>query len=520
MSSVIAVVAHGDVHFEVNLVKGSDGIFRHLFDTTQLPTYAIFPSISFRAQDVLGNESSVGYLVSLDNTPPILDLDPPAHFQLVKKSGECSWPFDPVGPDAIDDGSVVTQLFDIRARIEDMGNTPITGTADFIPISAVDSATVKVLILDDVTLPLVVDTSDPPDGICDDINPDLTPSVSPKTSKEPQLIDMVPMPAGSGAGDFTPLPDYACSGTDANPPKPLCDTTYSALKNQVMTYSIGYSANLPAIWTIAPIVNDGLQCAGRQFDASNNLRDGWACVAVEASDKMGNKQVSRPIRICVVGTKDSTACSAASMGGVDLDTITFPSSSKGKTLITTKAALTSAGAAMKAGDSVIFTQVSPPPFSVLNGTHVVSPVDTSGTSFEVTDLSPIPVSLYLDNLDGKALTYKGDVALLAVDGAELQVLTEATVSVVDPAFVGKVVLMMNGSAPAQDDRRWAIHDIQPTGFKLTGSILNLTGGAISQSSFPNCTGTIVKQPTGSVVDGAKPCKPWAAYPKYEALYLK
>jgi hypothetical protein len=100
------------------------GVYQQLFDTTKLPSYTIFPSISFRAQDILGNESSMGYLVSLDNTPPMMDLDPPAHFQLIKKDGTCSWPFDPVGPDAIDDGSVVTQLFDIRARIEDMGNTP------------------------------------------------------------------------------------------------------------------------------------------------------------------------------------------------------------------------------------------------------------------------------------------------------------------------------------------------------------------------------------------------------------
>jgi hypothetical protein len=72
-----------------------------------------------------------------------------------------------------------------------------------------------------------------------------------------------------------------------------------------MTYSLGYSVQLglPSIWTIPPIVNNWLQCAGRQFDASNNLHDGWACVAVVASDKLGNKQVSRPIRICVVATR-------------------------------------------------------------------------------------------------------------------------------------------------------------------------------------------------------------------------
>jgi hypothetical protein len=308
-ASVIAVVAHGDIHFEVNLVQGADGTYRNLFDTTQLPTHAIFPSISFRAQDVLGNESSVGELVSLDNTPPMLDLDPPANFQIIKKDGTCSWPFDPVGPDAVDDGAVVTQLFDIRARIEDRGNTPLTGTADFIPIAAVDPATVKVLILDDTSLPLVVDTTDPPDGVCDDINPDLVPSVSPQSSKDAQLIDMVPLPANSGSGDFSLQPGSPCSGS-APKPDPVCDTTYSPAKGQVMTYMLGYAASLtlPSIWAIAPVVSDQLRCAGTQFDASNNLKDGWACVAVEASDKLGNKQVSRPIRICIIGHPGSTAC--------------------------------------------------------------------------------------------------------------------------------------------------------------------------------------------------------------------
>jgi len=520
-NSVIAVVAHGDVHFEVNLVLGTDGVYRQIFDTTKLPSYAIFPSISFRAQDVLGNESSIGYLVSLDNTPPILDLDPPANFQLIRKDGTCSWPFDPVGPDAIDDGSVVTQLFDIRARIEDQGNTPLTGTADFVPIAAVDPDTVKVLILDDTSLPLVVDTSDPPDGICDDINPDLVPSVSPQSSKDAQLLNMVSMPANSGAGDFTPQPGVACSGQDGSPPASLCDTTYSPLKNQVMTYSLGYANNLPSIWTIAPIVNDGLRCAGNQFDASNNLKDGWACVAVEASDMMGNKQVSRPIRICVVAQTDSAACAAATVGGADIASITLPSSSTGTTVVTTNAAvLASGGTAIKAGDTLVFSKVSPAPFSVINGSHKVTPVGASGTQFGLTDLSATPLTLYLDNLDGKAPIYKGTVGLIAQNGAEIQVVTDLPATVVDPAFAGEVLLINGGNAPQASSVRWAVHDIQPTGFKLTGSTIKLTGAAIPAPNLPDCTGTVVKQTSGQAVDATKPCKPWASFPKYEALLLK
>jgi hypothetical protein len=81
-SSVKAVIAHGDKMFEVKLeppAAGSTGpvTYSALFDTARLPVNALFPSISFRASDLPGNQSSVGYLVSLDNTPPLADLDPP-----------------------------------------------------------------------------------------------------------------------------------------------------------------------------------------------------------------------------------------------------------------------------------------------------------------------------------------------------------------------------------------------------------------------------------------------------------
>ena len=522
-ASVIAVVAHGDIHFEVNLVQGVDGTYRNLFDTTQLPTYAIFPSISFRAQDVLGNESSVGYLVSLDNTPPILDLDPPANFRIIKKDGTCSWPFDPVGPDAIDDGAVVTQLFDIRARVEDMGNTPLTGLTDFIPIAAVDPATVKVLILDDTSLPLVVDTSDPPDGICDDINPDLVPSVSPQSSKDAQLIDMVPLPANSGAGDFTPEPGSVCSGNDPSPPPALCDTTYSPAKGQVMTYLLGYAVNyaLPSIWTIAPVVGDGLRCAGTQFDASNNLKDGWACVAVEASDKLGNKQVSRPIRICVVGQPGSTACAAATSGGADIVGVSLPSGANGTVVVTTKVAVLSGGnVAIKAGDNLLFSRVAPTPFSVIDGSHTVSPGDASGTRFNITNFALTPIVLYVDNLDGKAPVRMGNVGLIAQNGVEISVVTDTPGTALDPSFAGKIIVMSGTDAPKPLDTRWGVHDIQPTGFKVTGSPVVLTGTVIPPANLPDCTGTVVKNTSGSKVDGTKPCKPWASYPPSEALYLK
>ena len=211
-SSVVAVIAHGDEMFEVKLEPspaGSTnppGTYQALFDTARLPARAIFPSISFRASDNPGNESSVGYLLSLDNTPPLADLDPPENFFLYRTIGDvdfCSHPFDPLGNDAVDDLQNVRQVFDIRARIEDQGNSPVGG-ADFVPIAGIDDSRVHLLILDDPTKALVVDTNG--DGVCDSVNPQLTPTTTPMSSNDALLVNLIPVPP-SGARRLHPADD-------------------------------------------------------------------------------------------------------------------------------------------------------------------------------------------------------------------------------------------------------------------------------------------------------------------------
>jgi hypothetical protein len=391
-SSVVAVVGNGNQNFQITLAPpatGEGGVYSNLFDTTKLPSYALFPTISFRARDVLGNESTVSYELSLDNTPPTIDLDPP-YMRRVKVIGEqasCSWAFDPVGPDAVDDGSLVTQLFDVRVRAEDNGNTPLTGSADFIPIGGVDQGQVQLLILSNTSRPLVVDTSDPPDGICDAINPDLVPTTKPETDVDAQLISMVPMTPVQGA-DFSPEPGVACSTvTDGSPPDPgsFCWTTENDSKAQfaagsstahcyTMTEVLSYSANLPSIYTVGPIVADGVQCAGRQFDASNNLKDGWACLAATARDTLGNKQVSRPIRICVTATLSSSACS-------DFKTVTSVVLSDPIEIDTSVPLVGPGGAALQANDEVIVSAIVGG--SGINGRWKVTPLDASGMRFSL-----------------------------------------------------------------------------------------------------------------------------------------
>ncbi len=358
-SSVVAVVAHGGETFTVKLDPdpSTAGRYSHQFDTRLLDVHDLYPTVSFRASDLLGNESSIGYTVALDNTPPLADLDPSSHFRVRVKNASiwsCSWEFDPLGSDAVDDGEKTAQLFDVRARVEDRGNTPLSGGADIIPISLVDPARVELLVLDDTTQPLVVDSDG--DGVCDKINPLLVPTTTPMSSKDALLVNLVPI-ATTGHADLTADPSILndptlpCSpGTDAAHPDPLCYTTD-------LTMAIPYtSGSEPAIWTLAPVVPSGLQCVGNQFDAfANNVRDGWSCMAVRAADKLGNVQVSRVLRVCVDHDGVGNECPHQSIIGI--------------TNATPLAITTSAPHGLATGDDIVISRADA---IVANGRWIVT----------------------------------------------------------------------------------------------------------------------------------------------------
>jgi hypothetical protein len=74
----------------------------------------------------------------------------------------------------------------------------------------------------------------------------------------------------------------------------------------------GVGAGLSAsVWTIPKQEAGGANplCGGTQLDTlANFVSDGWACLAVFASDRLGNKQVSKPMRICVDKDVDGKEC--------------------------------------------------------------------------------------------------------------------------------------------------------------------------------------------------------------------
>ncbi|HSS38066.1 MAG TPA: hypothetical protein VLT58_04795, partial [Polyangia bacterium] len=313
-SSVVAVISNQETPiFELPLAAQGSGIYGVLFDTSNLTRCpeppssdlcVVFPNISFRAVDLVGNQSVVSYGFSVDNIAPVADLDPPMMRQrsLTPTGYQCSFAFDPLSVnqeigDMPNDGCMVPQVFDLRARIEDDGNR--ASELKVTPLSLVDPANTSVFIMPaSVNQPLVVDSDG--DGRCDQVNPLLTP-ISPTAPPTPGSgvlqVRLAAVPPG-GKGDFEPdvtLPLTApCGrGTAAGPPQRLCNSF------EQPTIAIGYSDSQPAIWSVEPI--DGtFHCFGNQLDAyANKIPEGWACIAVQTRDKAGNQSVSVPMRVYI-----------------------------------------------------------------------------------------------------------------------------------------------------------------------------------------------------------------------------
>jgi hypothetical protein len=300
-----------------------------LFDTKNLTACKlntdpciVRPTISFRAADLLGNETTVSYEIAIDNIPPISDLVPPPIYVWKYDMGmRCSHSFDPldhdtVAGDAPDDLCVVPQMFDLRARIEDDGNH--AAGLKQVPISKVDPENTAAYILDTTVLdgvpqPLVVDTDG--DGFCDAVNPKLQPTTSPLQGPRQVLkVRLAPVPP-AGAADFaTPDPTLpltldggglCLAGRDTDPPVDLCRP------GPQPSIAISYAGGLPAIWSAEPIAPKEPQyCFGSQLDTkANNIiavksvkpnlapSAGWKCVAVVSCDLNGNCGTSQPIRV-------------------------------------------------------------------------------------------------------------------------------------------------------------------------------------------------------------------------------
>lgn len=305
-SSVTAVIGNNDVQYTLPLrAAANSDVYEGSFDTTVLPSTFVWPALQVFATDLLGNESSVAFQLALDNQPPLASLDPPENMRMAKKNSskqlECSLEFDPVGWNSANDGTQVAQVFWLRARVEDRGNGAYG--AMWSPLALVNQSAVELYILDDTSQALVVDRNG--DGICNDINPNLLPTVTlsgdPRETLKLNMVALKP----AGTADYrpdmiTPTPPPPCQawGVATDPPDFLCPVVEDDL-NVLIWYTFDKAE--PAIYGLPPFnASSPLYCSGIQFDArANNIAEGWACIAVKAIDNVGNVGVSAPLRVCI-----------------------------------------------------------------------------------------------------------------------------------------------------------------------------------------------------------------------------
>lgn len=305
-SSVFAVIGNNDIQYSIPLQADlNSNVYQGAFDTTVLPSTFVWPALQVFATDLLGNESSVAFQLALDNQPPLASLDPPETMRMAKKNSarelECSLAFDPVGWNSANDGEQVAQVFWLRARVEDRGNAAYG--AQWSPLALVNQSMVELYILDDTSQALIVDRNG--DGICNDINPDLLPTITlsgdPRETLKLNMVALKP----AGTADYrpdmlTPTPPSPCAawGVATEPPDFLCPVVEDDL-HVLIWYT--YNKDEPSIYGLPPFnASSPLYCSGIQFDArANNISEGWACIAVKAVDTVGNIGVSAPLRVCI-----------------------------------------------------------------------------------------------------------------------------------------------------------------------------------------------------------------------------
>ena len=283
VASVTATI--GGASHPITLAPGQVGHLVGQFDTAVLAG-VVSPNILVTVVDQVGASGQRGFPITLDNSSPIASMDPPKVRMYNATDMTCSDSFDPLGGDAPNDRETVAQLSEFRARVEDRPNTGTLNkdTTVFIPLAGV--ASVKLNVLHSTGAPLVVDSN--ADHTCDRINPNVAPVVITLAQTSPGGA------AFFGPTTFAGSNSLLCKlGTATMAPAPLCDGEQQA----TIAISTPFK-HLPSIFGIPQVDSDN--CLGYVFDAlADNVPDGWACVAVETTDAVGNRNVSAPIRVCI-----------------------------------------------------------------------------------------------------------------------------------------------------------------------------------------------------------------------------
>lgn len=294
-------------HFDLTAGKGWSApvgdTYSYLLDTTTVPGSKIQLHVEVTASDRVANPSDTKNVAAadywLDTTIPTLDLNP-RFVQDRTLSGSdyyCSDAFDPLG-DSPNDGEIVPETRNYRAMVWDETNTS-TGQTVF-HYAGIDIGTVELYAQADLTQPLLADSDG--DGTCDKLLVDSKDGVT----SIPVAENLQGLPKQGHAyyeatsPTYASPPELACVALAGPKPDPLCSAKNSDMF-RVIDHNIANRNGEDVIYTSTS--NDTLECTGKGTELSASIqKNGWVCLAAQATDYAGNKGISAPLRLCLNAT--------------------------------------------------------------------------------------------------------------------------------------------------------------------------------------------------------------------------
>jgi hypothetical protein len=282
-------------------------------------------TINVSASDKVKNASTAdqALVVFLDQQPPIVSLDPPTvrerYFDTDVNAHVCSVAFDPLG-EAVNDLTIDNGAALFRALVWDATNAPLDASA-ISYYAGTDPSNVSLFFQDKLDVPLLVDTDK--DGFCDDIargtdgerkpvatltsiEPTGTAPFAGELNTNEQAVTIDTAKADDTRFGAAPPMGNWCAWKDHWKAWDRDDETFRCTLTSDMVRVIKHSLqSTPAERVIYGIgVESGslLGCTGTYWEYTSFIkrtpRDGWVCFAAMAVDKVGNRGVSNPMRLC------------------------------------------------------------------------------------------------------------------------------------------------------------------------------------------------------------------------------
>jgi hypothetical protein len=275
-----------------------NGRYTYTFDTrAQDSDFQV--SIEITARDKAGNTNDAqaeSFQLWLDYMPPDIDLDPLdiREIRLGSSPYYCTALFDPLylSPN---DGEDVGDGQTFRALIWDRTNR--AGSDEISFVSGVDPKSARLFFLQgDADAKLLTNKDGDPENKCDTLESG-APNIH-QTDLSPVKVD-----GAEWLGPEVTAPPTNSNCVAKGDPlgaRRICGgTPTSSDMLRAIRHSVESPIPTPAVYASGILPASGLGCSGLPLEVSNySEHEGWLCLAVQASDGLGNVGFSRPIRVC------------------------------------------------------------------------------------------------------------------------------------------------------------------------------------------------------------------------------